>query len=71
MMYVLHLEKHKLQRIKNHNINTEIGLLTDIQKEKKKSMKELSAVNVGGLSVDGSIHGLWTPGKTFFPTYPK
>ena len=33
------------------------GLLTDIQKEKKKSMKELSAVNVGGLSVDGSIQG--------------
>ena len=33
------------------------GLLTDIQKEKKKWMKELSAVNVGGLSVDGSIQG--------------
>ena len=33
------------------------GLLTDIQKEKKKSMKELSAVNVGGPSVDGSIQG--------------
>ena len=30
--------------------------MTDIQKE-KKSMKELSAVNVGGLSVDGSIQG--------------
>ena len=44
--------------------------MTDIQKE-KKSMKELSAVNVGGLSVDGSIHGLWTPGKTFFLTDHK
>ena len=36
---------------------TTSGLLTDIQKEKKKSMKELSAVNVGGLSVDGFIQG--------------
>ena len=36
---------------------TTSGLMTDIQKEKKKSMKELSAVNVGGLSVDGSIQG--------------
>ena len=23
IMYVLHLEKHKMQKIKNHNINTE------------------------------------------------